>query len=173
MTAAHRARRASRSEGFTLIELLVVMVIIGILAGIAVPVFLDQRKKAWDASAKSDMHTAILSMIGYYSSDLQFTNESTVMSAYEPSVAWLKSFGVNTPYPPVDTVAFEIARGGTLSAATSTAVLSIRSKSNTCFYARIIEDTTSLGAPGVTYLSRSADCPDPWDLSEQIVNTTY
>jgi type IV pilus assembly protein PilA len=54
-----RIRKAmeEREEGFTLIELLVVIIIIGILAAIAIPVFLNQRKKGVDASIKSDLRT--------------------------------------------------------------------------------------------------------------------
>ena len=52
-----RIRKAveEREEGFTLIELLVVIIIIGILAAIAIPVFLNQRQKGYDAQAKSDL----------------------------------------------------------------------------------------------------------------------
>src|SRR4051794_29434320 len=51
-----RIRKAQEeNEGFTLIELLVVIIIIGILAAIAIPVFLNQRQKGYDAQAKSDL----------------------------------------------------------------------------------------------------------------------
>jgi len=66
MLARIRKAQEEREGGFTLIELLVVMIIIGILAAIAIPVFLNQRKKAQDSAAKADVSTIGKELATYF-----------------------------------------------------------------------------------------------------------
>ncbi|HUA74195.1 MAG TPA: type II secretion system protein [Solirubrobacteraceae bacterium] len=54
----NRAGGLRDERGFTLIELLVVVLIIGVLAAIAIPSFLNQKGKANDSAAKELARTA-------------------------------------------------------------------------------------------------------------------
>lgn len=65
--------KEKREDGFTLIEILVVILIIGILAAIAVPVFLNQRKKAQDATMQSDIKQIKLVYQQYATSNPKMT----------------------------------------------------------------------------------------------------
>ncbi len=72
-------------KGFTLIELLVVVLIIGILAAIAIPVFLGQQNQAKDAAAQSDLGNAKIALISYQTAN---PDDHT-----DPTAAALKDFG--------------------------------------------------------------------------------
>ena len=89
--------RAEDEKGFTLIELLVVILIIGILAAIAIPAFLNQKGKAYDSNAKSDARTAATAEETYFTDNNAYAGAAAGLASL---VSIEPTLNQATPAPP-------------------------------------------------------------------------
>jgi type IV pilus assembly protein PilA len=134
----HLISKKKDNEGFTLIELLVVIIIIGILAAIALPSFLNQANKARQSEAQTYVGSLNRGQQAYYLEN----------SAFGTDIATL---GIGVP---TETAYYDYATGGAGTSATATAT---HTKGELKDYSGIVWITDDTGG-NATSLARV--CPD-------------
>ena len=101
-------------KGFTLVELVVVIAIIGILAGIAVPRFMEATASARGAKIVADMRTIESAVIIYYAKEGKYPGTSGTIVKDTASATTAGFLGENAlltawPVPPVGTANIKYA----------------------------------------------------------------
>ncbi|WP_308467464.1 type IV pilin protein [Rathayibacter soli] len=83
-----------KEQGFTLIELLVVVVIIGVLAAIAIPIYIGLQNGAKDSAAKSDLNSVKTAVVAYYAQNPSAPAAPALTAAVLGNFGFVASDGV-------------------------------------------------------------------------------
>ena len=80
-------KASANTRGFTLIELLIVVVIIGILASIAIPKFINTKEKSYVAQMKSDLRNLATAEEAFFYDSTKYTSSLAALNNFSPSAA--------------------------------------------------------------------------------------
>jgi type IV pilus assembly protein PilA len=148
MTPNSMVRKLRDKEGgFTLVELMVVVMIIAILMAIAIPTFLNSRKRAQDSAARSNVRNGLAAAQSVYSETQKYVDVTVEkLTAEEPSLHFVAS---DAPSDAPKTISFLAAESG------DTIYLTSLSDSGKCFALR---HSVAAGATGGTFQAELTTC---------------
>lgn len=140
------SRLRKREGGFTLVELMVVVMIIAILMAIAIPTFLNSRKRAQDSAARSNVRNGLSAAQSVYSETQSYTDVTVAaLTAEEPSLTFVANTVASTTPKTVSV----------LVSGTDTIYLAAESDSGKCFALR---HSVATGATAGTFQAELATC---------------